>query len=70
MLHELLVALRGHPGYIFCEKGGSLAVNSSLPFFHPCEVAIINQILLVSVCEGLDPVMDPYRQGYCDKVGE
>ena len=80
--------MQGHPGYIFCEKGGSLAVNSSLPFFHPCEVAIINQLLKVAtdykvlsqfisshvscgadgggmyleaVCQGLDLVLDPYR---------
>jgi len=89
MLHELLVALRGHPGYIFCEKGSSLAVNGSLTFFHPCEVAIINQLLevatdyralskfiskhlscgaegggmyLEAVCQGLDLVLDPYRE--------
>jgi len=88
MLHELLVALRGHSGYIFCEKGGSFSVNSSLPFFHPCEVAIINELLKVAsdykilcefisthvscgaagagmyleaVCQGLDMVLDPYR---------
>ena len=88
MLHELLVALRGHPGYIFCEKGGNFSVNSSLPFFHPCEAAIINELLKVAsdykilykfvsnhiscgaggagmyleaVCQGLDMVLDPYR---------
>jgi len=88
MLHELLVALRGHSGYIFCDKAGSFAVNSSLAAFHPCEVAIINQLLevatdyrvlsqfisshvscggggggmyLEAVCQGLDLVLDPYR---------
>jgi len=48
MLHELLVALRGHTGYIFCDKGDRIVVNDALPFFHPCEVAIINQTLKVA----------------------
>lgn len=48
MLHELVVALRGHPGHIFTEKNGGMVVNSALPFFHPCEVAIMNQLLTVA----------------------
>ena len=38
MLHELLLALRGHSGYIYTEKQQKLTVNSSLTFLHPCEV--------------------------------
>ena len=44
MLHELLVALRGHPGHIFCDREGSFSVNPSLTLFHPCEVALLNQV--------------------------
>jgi len=47
MLHELLVALRGHSGLIFCEKDGALVVNKLIPFIHPCEVAIINEMLKI-----------------------
>ena len=39
MLHELLIALRGHPGYIYAEDDNKLKVNSSLTFLHPCEVS-------------------------------
>jgi len=48
MLHELLVALRGHPGLIFIEKNGSLSVNKTISELHPCEVVIINQLLEVA----------------------
>jgi hypothetical protein len=44
MLHELVVALRGHPGHVFCERDGKFAVNPSLALFHPCEVALLNQV--------------------------
>ena len=39
MLHELLIALRGHPGYIYTDQDQKLRVNSSLTFLHPCEVS-------------------------------
>jgi len=45
MLHELLVALHGHPGPVFCRSGDKMVVNTSIDMFHPCEVAIINQVL-------------------------
>lgn len=45
MLHELLVALRGHPGHLFTETEAGLKVSSTLTYFHPCEVSLINQVL-------------------------
>ena len=40
MLHELLLALRGHSGFIYTEEEQhKLTVNSSLTFLHPCEVS-------------------------------
>lgn len=48
MYHELLIALRGHPGLIFPEKDGVLRVNKSISELHPCEVVIINQLLEVA----------------------
>jgi len=48
MLHELLVALRGHPGLIFTEKNGLLHVNRNISALHPCEVVIINQLLEIA----------------------
>ena len=45
MLHELVVALRGHPGHVFQERGGKFQVNPALTLFHPCEVALLNQVL-------------------------
>ena len=44
MLHELLVALRGHPGHVFQEREGKFLVNPALSLFHPCEVALLNQV--------------------------
>ena len=43
MLHELVVALRGHPGH---EREGKFLVNPALSLFHPCEVALLNQVRL------------------------
>jgi len=66
MLHELVVALRGHPGHIFAEKeaGGAMAVNPGLPFFHPCEVAIINQLLAVAAdYKNISSFVDRHRHG-------
>lgn len=48
MYHELLIALRGHPGLIFPEKDGVLRVNKSITELHPCEIVIINQLLEVA----------------------
>ena len=45
MLHELLFALNGHHGHIFMLHGGRFKVNDALPFFHPAEVGILNQLL-------------------------
>ena len=45
MLHELVVALRGHPGHVFQERAGKFQVNPALTLFHPCEVALLNQVL-------------------------
>jgi len=45
MLHELVVALRGHPGHVFQEREGKFLVNPALSLFHPCEVALLNQVL-------------------------
>ena len=44
MLHELVVALRGHPGHVFQEREGKFLVNPALSLFHPCEVALLNQV--------------------------
>ena len=46
MLHELVVALRGHPGHVFQEREGKFLVNPALSLFHPCEVALLNQVTL------------------------
>ena len=46
MLHELVVALRGHPGHVFQERDGKFLVNPALSLFHPCEVALLNQVRL------------------------
>ena len=48
MLHELVVALRGHPGHVFQEREGKFLVNPALSLFHPCEVALLNQVSLNS----------------------
>ena len=40
MLHELLISLRGHPGYVFVDKEDRMMVNPTLTFLHPCEVRI------------------------------
>ena len=48
MLHELVVALRGHPGHVFQEREGKFLVNPALSLFHPCEVALLNQVDLNS----------------------
>jgi len=48
MLHELLVALRGHPGLVFTEQeGGRLGVNPSIDLLHPSETAILQQLLVL-----------------------
>ena len=91
MLHELLISLRGHSGYIFIDNEVKMTVNPTLPFLHPCEVAILNSLLELgtdyrtlqafiaggggvnedneagpgiyheAVCQGLDLVLDGYR---------
>ena len=38
MLHELLVSLRGHAGYIFIEDDDKICVNPTISLLHPCEV--------------------------------
>ena len=38
MLHELLVSLRGHAGYIFIEDNDKICVNPTISLLHPCEV--------------------------------
>ena len=45
MLHELLFALNGHHGHIFMLQGEKFKVNDALPYFHPAEVGILNQLL-------------------------
>ena len=40
MLHELLISLRGHPGYVFVDKEAKMIVNPTLTFLHPCEVNV------------------------------
>ena len=40
MLHELLISLRGHPGYVFVDKEDKMMVNPTLTFLHPCEVSV------------------------------
>ena len=90
MLHELLISLRGHSGYIFIDNDEKMCVNPTLSHLHPCEVSILNSVLemgadyrvlqrfisdeatgeseeiggiyLHSVCQGLDLVLDDYRQ--------
>ncbi len=54
MLHELLLALRGHRGHIFqlgdpagprLRASAAPRVNSALPLFHPAEAAILETLL-------------------------
>ena len=40
MLHELLISLRGHSGYVFVDKEDKMMVNPTLTFLHPCEVSV------------------------------
>ena len=42
------MALRGHPGHVFQEREGKFLVNPALSLFHPCEVALLNQVSLNS----------------------
>ena len=54
MLHELLLALRGHSGYIYTEHDQKLTVNPSVTLLHPCEVSggrlkvVITLLMLLS----------------------
>lgn len=45
MLHELLFALNGYSGHVFLLLDGKFKVNEALPFFHPAEIGILNQLL-------------------------
>ena len=49
MLHELLFVLNGHHGHIFTLQGGRFKVNDAIPYFHPAEVGIINQLLDIAI---------------------
>ncbi|XP_041369156.1 gamma-tubulin complex component 4-like [Gigantopelta aegis] len=44
MLHELLLALSGHGGGLFKDCGEGLKVLEGLPFIHPSEVNVLNQL--------------------------
>ena len=67
MLHELLIALRGHPGYIYSDQDQKLRVNSSLTFLHPCEVGtdevedFNSDCLQVSILDSLLELGTDYR---------
>ena len=45
MLHELLFALNGFPGHTFMILDGKFKVNEAVPYFHPAEIGILNQLL-------------------------
>ena len=45
MLHELLFALNGFPGHTFMLSDEKFKVNETIPFFHPAEIGILNQLL-------------------------
>ena len=45
MLHELLFALNGFPGHTFMLIDGKFKVNEAIPYFHPAEIGILNQLL-------------------------
>ena len=59
MLHELLISLRGHPGYVFVDKEDKMMVNPTLTFLHPCEVsakvstASTNSVHLLKIIENM-----------------
>ncbi|KAK7475136.1 hypothetical protein BaRGS_00033628 [Batillaria attramentaria] len=44
MLHELLLALTGHCGGVFRDSGDGIQVAPDLPFIHPSEVKILNDL--------------------------
>ncbi|XP_076444201.1 gamma-tubulin complex component 4-like [Babylonia areolata] len=44
MLHELLLALTGHCGGVFRETGNGIQVVPDLPFIHPSEVKVLNDL--------------------------
>ena len=44
MLHEILYLLLGKPGDLFETRDASIAVKDDIPFFHPHEVVVINQL--------------------------
>ncbi|KAL8582302.1 hypothetical protein ACOMHN_037059 [Nucella lapillus] len=44
MLHELLLALTGHYGGVFRDSGNGIQVVSDLPFIHPSEVKLLNDL--------------------------
>jgi len=52
MLHELLFALNGHSGHVFTQDSdtNTFKVNSSLDWFHPAEVGILNRLLELGTC--------------------
>ncbi|XP_071096786.1 gamma-tubulin complex component 4-like [Haliotis cracherodii] len=44
MLHEVLLALTGHCGGVFKDNGDGIKVLEDLPFIHPSEVNVLNQL--------------------------
>ncbi|XP_037073026.1 gamma-tubulin complex component 4-like [Pollicipes pollicipes] len=44
MLHELLLALEGCTGSLFTLKNDKISLDASLPFFHPCERSVLNEL--------------------------
>ncbi|XP_063873596.1 gamma-tubulin complex component 4-like [Scylla paramamosain] len=48
MLHDLLAAMKGHGGGIFVWRGSKFKVNNDLGLLHPCEVAIVEEIMDVA----------------------
>ncbi|KAK7116694.1 gamma-tubulin complex component 4-like [Littorina saxatilis] len=44
MLHELLLSLTGHCGGVFKDSGNGIQVVSDLPFIHPSEVEVLNEL--------------------------
>ncbi|KAJ1963830.1 hypothetical protein IWQ62_003100 [Dispira parvispora] len=47
MLHELLLALSGHPGEVFVKTATGLQVAAHVPYLHPSERDTLNEILKI-----------------------
>ena len=64
MLHEVIMALAGHPGHLVTLNRSSMRVSPALGLLHPAEAALVDALLVLGHdCHTVQEFVKEHRSG-------